>query len=422
MSSTTKRKKGIFYGWWVVLATSTLHFWVAGTFFYGLTAFFNPIAQHFRWSYAATSLAASFRSIEGGVAAPLVGLLTDRLGPRKLFLVGITLTGLGFIWFSRINSLWSFYLIYIFLSIGSSACLPIPGYTVVANWFVKRRGSALGLLATGSGAGGFLVLLITVLIAKYDWRTTLVILGIATWIIGIPLSLVLRHKPEQYGLLPDGDASTRGEAKVTTPNGAEGTSGNDSEFGTWEAVKTRSFWLVTLAMTCAWAAQNAVLVHVMPSLASVGISRGMAGSIAGFVGITSIAGRLVFGWLGDRVEKRYLFAISLLLQTVGLIFFAYTHNVWHAILFLIMFGPGYGGAITVRLAIQADYFGRKSFGSIQGVMMGIYTVGQIISPIFAGWVFDLRGSYCLAWLVLALVTALAAPVALAAKAPARKLS
>ena len=168
----------IFYGWWIVLATSLIHSWAAGTFFYSFTAFFNPIVDEFGWSYAAVSFAASLRSVEGGIASPIIGFATDRYGARRLLLLGSIISGFGFIFLSRIHHLWTFYLLFIFLSVGSSLMLPVPGWTVVANWFIKKRGTALGILSASIGLGGFILYLINWWIGLYGWRYTLIIIGI----------------------------------------------------------------------------------------------------------------------------------------------------------------------------------------------------------------------------------------------------
>ncbi len=122
-----------------------------------------------------------------------------------------------------------------------------------------------------------------------------------------------------------------------------------------------------------------------------------------------------FGWLGDRMDRRYLLASTLLLQALGLVIFAYTRNLAYAVAFVVLFGPGFGGAITMILIIQADYFGRKAFGTIVGVMQGIGAVGGILSPVLAGWVYDVRGSYQLAWLALAILVFVSTPLVLALK-------
>ena len=411
------RKNGLFYGWWIVLATSLIHFWGSGIFFYSFTAFFNPLVQEFKLSYAATSLASSFRSLESGIAAPIVGFLTDKFGPRRLILTGAVLAGTGFLLLSRINSLWSFYAIFIFLSIGASLMFPLPGWTAVTNWFSRKRGTAMGILVAAIGVSGILIPLVTWLIAQHGWRATFIIAGIGMWVIGIPLSLVVRHRPEQYGYLPDGEERLRKKNETEGRQRQPQLDGEGSGFGVRQATKTRAFWMLALATTGSNAAVFAVAVHVMPCLISVQMPREVASSIAASLVVSSVAGRIGFGWLGDRIDKRYLLASALLLQTLGLTIFAYTRSVMYAIGFLALFGPGFGGVITLRLAIQGAYFGRKAFGSILGVTHGIQIVGTILSPVFAGWIYDVRGSYQLAWLALAIIAFISIPLVLTLKPP-----
>ncbi|MFC2065845.1 MFS transporter [Chloroflexota bacterium] len=415
------RKKAIFYGWWIVLATFLIHFWGAGTFFYSLTAFFNPLVQEFKWSYAAVSIASSFRSLESGVAAPVIGFLTDRFGPRRLLLAGAVWAAIGYILLSRINSLWGFYVTFFFLSMGMSLLFPLPGFTAVANWFSRRRGTALGILVTAMGFSGVLIPLVNWLIAQQGWRTTFVITGVATFIISMPLSLLVRHRPEQYGYLPDG-AERPGEGIETEASRRlPQLNGESSGLGVRQAMKTRTFWVFTLLVTISSAATHAIVVHVMPHLISVQIPQGAASSIAASLVVSSIAGRIGFGWLGDRADKRYLLALALLMQSLGLIFFAYTRSVTYAIVFLALFGPGFGGVTTLKLTIQGDYFGRKAFGSIMGAVQGIHMAGTIISPIIVGWVYDVRGSYQLAWFALAILVFLSTPLVTMLKPPNKQI-
>jgi sugar phosphate permease len=414
-------KRKIFYGWWIVLATSLIHFWGAGTFFYSFTAFFNPLVEEFGWSYTATSLAASIRSIEGGIASPVVGWAADRFGARKLLFFGSVVSGAGFVFFSRINSLMSFYLVFLFLSIGSSLLFPVAGWTAVSGWFVRKRGTAMGILSAAIGVGGGLVYLVNTLIALYGWRTTLVIIGIGMWVIGIPCSLVVRHRPEPYGLAPDGDearALQTGAAERSVENGTD----FDEGFTFGKAVRTRAYWGIALAVTVSMGSVHAVVVHVMPYLISVEFTREKASLAAALLIFVSIAGRFGLGWFSNRWDSRKLLAFAFILQVMGLIFLTGARTIWWVVAFIAAFGPGYGGAITVRLTLQAQYFGRRAFGTIQGSFMALIMVSTIGSPLLTGMCYDHFGSYRLAWFVLAGLNLAIIPVIIKIKPPFKTTS
>jgi len=398
------------------LATSLIHIWGAGTFFYSFTAFFNPLVEEFGWSYAATSLAASIRSIEGGIASPLVGLAVDRFGARRLLFLGSIVSAIGFALFSQINSLASFYLVFLFLSIGSSFLFPVPGWTAVAGWFVRKRGTALGVVSAAIGLGGGLVYVANVLIAFYGWRTALVIIAIGMFVVGIPCSFVVRHRPEPYGLAPDGDMAP------TFQNGgaersAAGVAKLDEDFSFGKAIRTQAYWAIALAMIVSGASVHAVVVHVMPHLISAGFTREKASLAAALIVFVSIVGRFGMGWLSTWVDSRKLLALGFVLQGLGLMFLAGAKNVLWIVIFIATFGPGYGGVITLRLTMQAQYFGRQAFGIIQGSFMAVMMVGTISSPLLAGMCYDHFGSYRLAWLVIAAFNAAVIPLILKIKPP-----
>jgi len=401
----------VFYGWWLVLATGVIHLWGAGMFFYSFTAFFNPIVEEFGWSYAATSFAASIRSIEGGIASPLVGFAADRVGARRLLLTGSILSGLGFILFSRIHSLWSFYLLFVFLSIGSSLLFPVPGWTAVANWFLKKRGTAFGILSAAIGLGGGLIYLANALITLYGWRLTLIFTGIGYWVIGIPLSLVVRHRPEPYGMVPDGGKST--ETVQDTPGKRVGDARGPSEdFSLGEALRTQAFWGIAITITVSSATIHAIIVHVMPYLISVDFSRQTASIMASTMVFVSTIGRFGMGWLSNRMDDRHLLAAGMAMQALGLLCLTGANNLWWAALFIVIFGPAFGGVLTLRLTVQAKYFGSRAFGAIQGTLMAIMIIGSVSSPYLTGKCYDIFQDYRLAWFIIAAVNALVVPVAL----------
>jgi MFS family permease len=391
--------KKIFYGWWIVIACSLINLYVGGIVFFGFTAFFQPIREEFGWSYTQISLAASLRGLENSIFSPLAGFLVDRVGPRRLMLWGAITVGFGLILLSLTQSLAMFYACFMLIGFGAGGCTAVVTMTAVANWFRRRIGLALGVLGSGIGAGGSVVLLIVVLIDLYQWRSTLIILGLGMWALGIPLSLVVRNRPEHYGYRPDGEVSSPSvQSEEIQEKGVE--------IGLREALKMRSFLYLNMAEVIRVMTLMAVFTHVMPYLTSVGIPRATAGLVAGSIPLIGIIGRFGLGWLGDVFDKRYVMAVAIGLISLGLLAFSYMHVRWAIVPFLLLFPIGHGGSMVVRGSILREYFGRGSFGKMIGVIMGSAAVGGIIGPILAGWVFDAVGSYQPIWLVLCALTGL----------------
>jgi len=392
--------KKIFYGWWIVLACFLISFYVGGAIFFGFTGFFEPIREEFGWSYTQISLAASLRGLEMGIFAPLIGFLVDRFGARKLGFCGTITVGLGLILLSFTQSLAMFYASFLLIAFGAGGCASVVFMTVVANWFHKNVGIALGVMMSGFGASGLIVPIIVRLIDVYGWRTTLIILGLGMWTLGIPLSLVIRNKPEQYGYLPDGKVSREPMPDLEAQ-------GKDVEIGLKEALRKRSFQYLNMVEAIRMMTLFAVVTHVMPYLSSVGIPRPTAGLVAGAIPLFSIIGRFGFGWLGDVFDKRNMIAWTFCFLGLGTLAFSYVHVRWVIFLFLILFSPGFGGGSILRGAILREYFGRDSFGKMLGIVMGSAAIGGIIGPTVAGWVFDTLGSYHVIWLVFGGVIGLA---------------
>ena len=396
----------IFYGWWVTLACSLVGFYVAGVVFFGFTAFIEPIAEEFGWSYTQISFAVSLRGLEMGIFAPLGGFLVDRFGPRKMIFWGAITIGIGLFLLSRTQSLLMFYGSFLLLAFGAGGCTAVVTMTAVANWFRKKAGIALGIMGSGIGAGGLIVLLIVRLIDLYQWRTTLVILGLGMWVIGIPLSFVIRNRPEPYGYLPDGETSaTTGQIQMIQDKGIE--------IGLRQALKMRTFLYLNLVEAARMMALMAVLTHIMPYLGSLGMPRSTAGAVAGAIPLIGIIGRFGFGWLADIFDKRLVMAAALSLISLGTLALSYMHAGWVIIPFLVMFPLGHGGTMVLRGAILREYFGRNAFGKMIGIIMGSASIGGIVGPTLAGWFYDTWGTYRLSWFVFFII--LVAGVALISK-------
>lgn len=398
-----RRVGKVFYGWWMVLASAALNLVSGASFFYGFTVFFNPIRGEFGWNAAATSVAYTFQRLESGIMGPIAGFLVDKIGPRRLMLGGWAAMGLGFYLMSRIQGLWAFYATTILVAVGLSFGSFIVPNTAIAHWFNRKRSRALSLVYVGYGLSGLLVPLVSMAIDVWGWRLTLERLAYINWAVGIPLSLLFRHKPQQYGNLPDGDAPAVEKAGSEPAHKAPA---GDTGMTVRQTLRTPAFWLLGLTFLFQHLATSAVMVHVVPFLESVGFTRTVGATVVTGMTVCSLIGRFGFGFWGDFWNKRYIIAISLTLQAIGLLVLAFVTqgSGWLILLFLLTYAPGYGGPIPLRPALQADFFGMRSFGTIMGLMSAVSLVGGLFSPIFTGWIYDEFQSYQLAWLLLAATT------------------
>ena len=401
----------IFYGWWIVIACFLIAFYIGGACFYGFTAFFEPIVEEFGWSYTQVSIAFSLRGLEMGILAPIVGFLVDRFGSRNLALTGTLIVGGALILLGVTSSLVMFYGAFILLALGTSGCASTVLMTAVAQWFRKNVGKAMGVVACGFGAGGLLVPVIVRLIDLHTWRTTLIILGLGMWALGVPLSFVICNRPEQYGYFPDG----------TDPAEFSFSHGNDAQGDPTvrEVLKSRNFWMIGVTEAIRMMIGMTVVTHVMPYLSSIGISRSSSAFVATSLPLVSIIGRFGFGWLSDIFDKRYVLAVAYFLLGIGTLIFSSIHLTWLIFPFLILFSPAFGGILSLRGAIVREYFGRASFGRVIGLLLGLAAIGGVVGPSAAGWTFDNLGGYRPIWFSFTGTTVIALLLILRLEAPSR---
>lgn len=404
MTDASQKHSRVFYGWYLVGASVLIILYTGGVVHFGFTAVFEPIADEFGWSYAQISLASSLRGLEMGLLAPLMGILVDRLGPRRLIFTGGILMSLGFLLLSRVSSIATFYGAFALLATGMSSCTGTVLMTAVNNWFRRRAGVATGIVASGFGLGGLLIPVVTGLVDGFQWRAAMLIVGLGILVIILPLSLVVRHKPEHYGYQPDGEAMI-----PIKPGELNNTQLIDEiNISARQALTGRAFWHVAIASMCHAFVVGSVVTHMMPYLSSLGIARSTSSMIALVLPVSSVGGRLGSGWLSDRFGRKYIFAASFALMTAGLFFFSQVTAgmMWLIVPFIITFSLGWGFSVTSRISVLREYFGRGSFGTILGFTSGIMMLGNMAGAPLAGWIYDTWGSYQGAWLgfgVLALL-------------------
>lgn len=418
----SKEKGKIFYGWWIAAAstaTAALGGWV---YAYGISAFFLPLVNEFGWTRAALSGAVSLARLEGGILGPIEGFLIDKFGPRIMMLGGIILFGAGYVLLAGTNSLLMFYIVFLaFIALGNSFAAGTNLYTVVAYWFIRKRGLAMGIMNVGYGLGGTAVPLLAFLISNLGWRATFLVVAAVVWAIGIPLAMVMRHRPEHYGMLPDGSPPSKEDPQPTTKGNmgrfARATPREEVDFTPMEAIRTKAFWVLSAVWGLRMFVTGAIALHMIPFFVDLGFSAELAATLLGLMTLVSIAGRLGLGWLGDIFEKRYVMAMCFIMMTVGLVVLLYVHSFWQALVFVMTYGLAYGGTAPLTHAFRGEFFGRKSFATIHGSFLLSQMWATIAGPIVAGYVFDGTGSYRLIIIIFAAVSALTVALALFLRHP-----
>ena len=394
-----QRTRGVFYGWWlvgiagVVLAITTAPLWIS------LSIWGVALERHFGWSRTQFSLAFVFSRVEGGFMGPLEGYFTDRMGTRRMVLIGLGIMGAGFLLFSRTQNLWMFYVAFLVLMLGNGIGGWIPIMTVLNNWFRRRRATAMGWALVGQRLGA---LLLVPLIAwaidpdaeRFGWRVTAAAIGVIILMLAIPIYLALRNRPEEYGQQPDGDLPAT-SAPLLTPQESLPASAEVEELGftVGEALRTPAFWFMSLGHGFTAMLIGVVLAHLALNFYDQDISVQTSAWVIAVYTSVSVVFQIVGGYLGDRVPPNVgLFVFSSFMGG-SVLAITLAHSVPMAFIFAVTFGIGYGGRSSILPAIRGDYFGRKSFATILGISQIPLNFFMLTGPLIAGVYRDHWGNY-----------------------------
>ena len=407
-ASGLRPSQGIFYGWWLTGVAAFVMIIGTVPIFQGMTAWFVVLEREFGWNRAQLSLAFSLTRAEGTVMGPVAGYLVDKIGPRRMVFFGLPVMGVGFILFSRVDNLWQFYGAFVLASMGAGFGTWLPMMTVLNHWFQKRRSMAMSLAMEGFALGG--VLLIPALAWAIDpeepgrlgWRLTAAGIGVVLIVLAWPVSRLIRNRPEEYGLLPDGRREDQSESGERGGSGQGQTEGADF---TWqEALRTRPFWLITVGHSATSIVIVTLTVHLGPMLTDLGYSLQMvAWVVSTYTGVGAVF-TLVGGYIGDRVPMHLaLFGFSVI-QSTAVVILLSAGTLPMVLLFAVVLGIGFGGRTPMTTAIRGVYFGRRAFASITGISMIPMNIMLLVFPLFAGIMFDAVGSYQIPFSVLAIVS------------------
>lgn len=386
----------VYYGWRMVGLVSVIRIVGGGLHQFGFTVFFLPISQDLGISRAATSLAFSLSRAQGAIEAPLVGYLIDRYGPRPIMVTAVFLAGLGYILLSWADSYASFMIVYL----GVISLAFVAGFVhspmVVANsWFIRQRARAMTVVSAAVPIGGALISpLLAIGVSSIGWRWAAFLSGCVFLLVCLPLTFHLKRSPESMGLLPDGEATALNEDADSSIRSADRNAKGD--FTSRQAMKTWMFWVLVTAMTARVTCYSAATVHFIPLMVWKGMSESAAASLLGIFALVNLVAHFVLGWIADRVNKpKLLTACHLLpaLSVVPLLFDSAHYQLWlFAIGFTLL-----DASFPIVWATVGDFFGRRHFATIRGMMSFFYMWGSFAGPVLAGVIYDKTQTY---WIVL----------------------
>ena len=392
-----------FYGWWIVGAAIVLQALPSGLLQQAYGAYVVLLEREFGWSRTALSGAFSAIRMEEGLLGPLQGWMLDRFGPRAVMRVGVVIFGGGFFLFARIDSIPGFYAAFLIMAIGASMVGFLSITTAIVNWFQRKRSMAMGLALLGTAIGGYLLPLVVWGLENWGWRAVANISGAIILVVGLPVTQIVRHKPQQYGWLPDG----RQPDEAIVGAGAPSTEVDGPAFTMREALRTRAFWFISIAHTGSVLVVSVIQVHFIAYVTDdLGLTLTAASLMVTLQTTTNLIFRPIGGWLADRSSSRLVTAVAMLGHMVALLVLAFASNSVGIAAAALLNGAAWGARVPVVVSMRAEYFGSGSFGSIMGVSSLVVTSGAVVAPIAAAWAYDVLGSYTLSFVILAVLAGL----------------
>jgi sugar phosphate permease len=392
-----------FYGWRVVFGGGTLQFFQSMLLNQAFGAYVAALVQDTGWSKTALSGAAALKSTESALLGPVLGWMTDRFGSQLVVRAGVILFGIGFMLLSQTETLATFYAAFVVLALGASMCSNMVVSVAIVHWFQKRRARALSSSQFGAAVGGLFVVVVAWFIQTYGWRVAAFSSGVLLIVCGWPLATMVRSRPEDVGQRIDGlppDTGTASAGPIATPIPADTAAPAPRaepakvDFTAREALRTSSFWLLSLGHACSLFVVSAINVHAIVHIKEgLGYSLALASLYITFCTAGQFVG-VVCGWvIPERIEKRKVTAFTMLLHASGMLMLTYATGPVILVLSALVHGMGWGLRGPFIAAMRADYFGSSSIGMILGLSSLIIVIGQIGGPLIAGAFADWLGNY-----------------------------
>ena len=419
MANQEKHHK-VFYGWYILAIGMVGAFMAAGTSQLFMSIMLKPLTQEFGWSRTAATGAITTGTIISGILSLPIGRLADKYGPRALAALGALITAIGYAAFSKFVALWQFYLIFIISrAISTNTLSNIVPRTAVVNWFFRFRGRALGLLAMSPALGASVLTIIAQFIMEnHGWRSVFVIFAIAMIVFqAIPAALVLRKRPEDLGLLPDGER----RAAVSITSSTQAGAAEELNWTLRDAIRTSAIWLLSAAIFVALAVNAGIGFHMAAYFTDVGIDSTIAVGAISVYALTGAISNLIWGFLTERLPERLMAATVMIIGAAAILFLHFVRTAPGAYAFAVIFGLSSRGEGVLVNIILAQYYGRSSFGAINGFVFPFSMIGLGFGPLISSFSFDLTGSYNTGFNIFIVASLIAATLLWVAKKPARAL-
>lgn len=427
MTDSKRKFPRIFFGWWTVTVTGIAGGLGYGFYNLGLSVFFKDLAAELSLSRAATSVAAGIGALEGGITSPLVGWLSDKLGPRWWIVIGLVITGTGMILMRYITAVWHYYVVWgVLIGMGLNVGLTVAIDKALTNWFIRKRGLAQGIRFSILGLFQIVALQITTFLVVWQgWRVSSFLWGLIFLVYIIPMVLSVKQgRPEQYGMLPDGvsvDSFGAGRTADIMDLGIEYASGSgEEEFTYRQSMKTMSYWLIIIPMAMQSIIGGGFTVHFIPFLTDIGIEVTVASALMSMMIIFTIPPRLVGGIITDRLRKdrlNLLLVGTTFLHVIGIGTFLLFQNMAAVYVLLICYGLSLGAGTPLMILILGRYYGRMAFGLVLGTTLALLAPMRLISPVYCGWIYDTTGSYNTVFLSFVVMSALSTIILLFLRPP-----
>ena len=417
------QQKKIFYGWTIVAVTFLIGFTQAGVFQNVLSIFLKPMAEEFGWNRSIITGSIAVGSLAGGILSPLVGPHLDRHGPRKLAFWGITILSAGLIALSQLSSVWQLYLFFGTGRMIASGLLALVVTVSVSNWFIEKRGRAMGISQLGSRIGiAFLPLLVQHIIISYGWRTAWAVLGIIVFAFSaLPSLIFLKRRPEDIGLLPDGRAPEENLGTGAEKPESRFNLENEPVWTRKTAFRTTSFWQLVFVMCVIYLVGAGANFHLFPFMTDHGLPPTMAVLVITVLSVCAAFGGVLFGFLAERISVKKLMGGVLI--TIGILFFlvfwAVKKPVWMFI-FAVVYGTIRGGVLPLIFLLWTEFYGRRSSGTVLGISGPFRQAANATGPVSAAIFFDLFHSYWIPFSAFSVLLLIAGFLCLIAKPPVSK--